>query len=93
METFVLDSVLLKLSTGITLTGYTTLRILYEDPDGTTGYWEASVCPSNNKYLQATLYDKLTKNGTWKVQAYIANSSEQYHGKWAELKVYDPLYS
>jgi hypothetical protein len=92
METFVGDTVKILLNTYIDLTGYSTIRIKYEKPDGTTGYWTASVCPDNSYYIMyTTFHSDLNIYGTWKLQGYVAHGGEYLHGKYATLQVLQPL--
>ena len=92
METFVGDTVKIILNTYTDVSAFGTLRIYYRKPSGTTGYWTAAICPTdNNKIQRSVLTSYLDENGTWKVQAFVQQGTEKYHGKWAEMKVYTPI--
>jgi len=91
METFVGDSVTITLSTSIDLTDYTEARIKYEKPDKTTGYWTPDTVLSTVMSYD-TNTDTLDQKGTWRLQAYVVFAGDvRLHGKWAEMKVYNPL--
>jgi len=93
MPVFVDDPIKLTLDTSRDVSGFSVLRVKYKRPDGVTGYWEAGVCPTDNKKIQVDLTNKLSIHGTWLVQAYVSNGTEGYHGMWAELKVLSPITS
>jgi hypothetical protein len=88
-KTFVDDNVLLILNTGKVLTTYTTLKIKYQDPDGNSGNWAATLHPTNNRMIEAVV--QFNQQGIWKVQAFVSNITEKFHGLWAEVKVYSPI--
>lgn len=94
MDTFVRDTINLRLNTGQDISGFSVIKVKYKDPAGTTGEWVAAVCPSNNNYVLIGIDQHLLVNGIWLVQAYVANTAEteRYHGDWAELAVANPLY-
>ena len=58
METFVGDSIKLMLDTNQDLSGYSNLFIKYIRPDGTTGNWASSECPTNNNVMERTYAKK-----------------------------------
>ena len=92
MEAFVNDTVKLLLDTKTDVSIFSVVRIKYKKPNGVTGYWSAAACPSNNDYVQyMTEENDLDIAGTWKVQVYVSEDGEHYHGKEAVFKVYDPL--
>ena len=93
METFVNDSTKLVLNTGMDISGYSTLKIKYKDPNGDTGEWTAALCPDSDLCMQVYLTGRIPTPGTWKAQAYISHGGEVYHGKWTEFQVLTPLYS
>ena len=91
-RTFVGDIVIISASTGIALAGNTMLRLKYEKPDKSTGYWTASVDPEDSTIAQfMTSGSSLDIRGTWRTQAYVEFVDWQGHGLWAEFKVYSPL--
>lgn len=59
----------IKLDTGINLSGAANLRILYESPNGTTGYWSGSVTETTKIVYQLS-NSTITSYGLWKLQAY-----------------------
>ena len=92
METFVGDSINLRLSTGIDVSAYSINRIRYVKPNGNTGYWNASADPSDVTVMQYTMNNgELDIRGTWIVQAYVQEGDTKFHGLWAEFKVFSSL--
>ena len=91
METFVGDSVKITLSTGVDLTTATQMLIKYEKPDGTTGSW-TPVLSGDSSMEFNTMTSTLDQRGTWRLQAFAAFGAARLHGRWAELKVFGPLY-
>lgn len=92
MKTFVGDTVQLNLNTSLVLTGYT-CRIKFKRPNGTVGWWDASIDPSNSKimYHIMDLYD-LNMPGEWTVQAHAyVPGGAHLHGEWASFTVMTPL--
>jgi len=92
METFVGDTVKILIDTDIDLSGFDEIKILYRKPDGSIGEWEAAVCPDDDTYIQYQCnISTLDMSGTWKLQAFVSNDNEQYHGKWTDLIVLSPI--
>lgn len=93
METFIGDTVDIRLNTGIDTTPYTTKYIKYAKPNGTTGHWVAATDPYDSNYLVVAC-DKnmLTLAGTWKIQSYLGNANESLHGQRIDLIVLAPIY-
>ncbi len=91
MRTFIDDTVTLSLNTGIDLTEFTELKIKYRRPDGVRGSWDAEIDPSDNMALDVYLGGKITVNGLWFVQAYVANGLSRYHGDIARFFAFNPL--
>jgi len=60
----------LKLDTGISLVGDTSMKILWKDPNGVTGEWEV-VSTDANKLVYNVLSTDVTVPGKWKMQAYV----------------------
>lgn len=91
MAVFVGDiGVQLKLDAGIDISSNTTLRIRYEKPDKTVGFWTATVSDTNFA-LYTTLEDDLDQGGEWVLQIFIITSSYTAHGQKATLEVIDPI--
>ena len=89
-KVFVNDEILLTLSTGKVLTVYTDKRVKFEKPNGVKGSWTATIHPSINTQMYATVYFDM--EGIWKVQAFISDGTGgTYHGMWADVKVYEAL--
>ena len=94
METFVGDTVTLRLDCEMDVSLYSTLRIKYKKPDGTSGFWPATLCSeSNNHIVYTTDHDDLDQNGTWEVQSFVMSSPTDYlNGAFEYFKVYEALY-
>lgn len=58
----------LSLDTSIDLSGAANPRVYYTKPDGTKGYWSASISGQNIEYTFTNA--DLDQEGTWYVQAY-----------------------
>lgn len=86
---FVDDDVLLTLNTNKTLTTFTNLRIKFQRPNGTSGYWAAAIHPSVATKMRATV--NFDTDGVWKVQAFASKVGEKYHGMWLDIKVYEAI--
>lgn len=92
MDTFVNDTVRITLNTNIDLSGYATLQIRYRRPDGTTGCWPATICPTDNEqmYYDCDL-DDLNQAGDWLIQGVALDAGAKLTGKWCKFKVYESL--
>jgi predicted choloylglycine hydrolase len=89
-KVFVNDEILLILSTQKVLTIYTIMKIKFEKPNGVKGSWPATIHPTINTKMYATVYFDM--EGIWKVQAFVSDGTlEQYHGMWVDVKVYEAL--
>ena len=68
-----------------------TKRIYYKKPDGTTGYWTATLSGTHILYYNATSADgifDIDQAGVWKLKAYIVyNSGAIYQGDVVELVI------
>jgi hypothetical protein len=92
LETFVGDTVLLSVSTDIALSAYSAWIIKFRRPDGTTGYWTASIDPDDsNRMIYATSPTDLNMEGLWVLQAHVEGVDTALHGLWVGLRVHDPL--
>ena len=60
----------LKLDTGISLVGATTMKILYTDPNSVDGEWTV-VSTDGTKLVYNVLETDITVAGTWQMQAYV----------------------
>jgi len=93
MDTFVGDVVTLSMETTIDLLDLS-LRILYNKPDGTIGFWEATKDPVDaSKMFYVTDKTDLDVLGKWKLQAYAFSAHHSGHGKIVELTVNNKIYS
>ncbi len=60
----------ITLDTGIDISAASVKRILYKDPRGTTGYFEATVVSTTKLQYQAT-NTSFAYSGEWRFQAYV----------------------
>ena len=88
-KVFVDDDVLLTLNTNKVLATFTNLRIKFINPNGIKGRWIATIHPSLNTRLRATVNFNIS--GIWKVQAFISKVGEKFHGMWVDIKVYNAI--
>jgi hypothetical protein len=72
------------------LTGATYTRILYEKPDGTKGYWDATVSGTKLSFdISSTVNDQ---EKLWKFQSYVEFASgKKYFGKIVEQIILNNL--
>jgi len=93
METYVNDTIRLTLDTKIDLSGYATLQIRYEKPDGTTGCWAATICPTDNtRMYYDTVIGDLDQAGEWLFQGVALDVGVKLSGKiWCKIKVKEML--
>jgi len=72
---------------GSDISAQTTLKILYEKPDGTEGEWVASVYNTNfAKYT--TIADDIDMEGKWSFRIYVELPSWLGYGEVDSIKVY-----
>jgi hypothetical protein len=92
METFVNDTIRLTVNTNIDISGYATIQIRYRKPDGATGCWTATICPTDNEcmYYDLTIGD-LDQVGEWLIQGIALDAGAQLTGQWCSFYVHDPL--
>ena len=92
METFVNDTIRITLNANIDLSGYATLNIRYKKPDGTTGCWVATICPTNNEYMFYDCdIDDLDQAGDWLIQGVALDIGVKLTGLWCKFTVHDSL--
>jgi len=94
METFVNDTIRITIDSNIDLSGYATLQIRYKKPDSTTGYWSATLCPTDNEcmYYDTQIGD-LDQVGEWLIQGVALDIGVKLSGKiWCKIKVLDMLF-
>lgn len=92
MDTYVGDSIQLKINTGMDISGYPDLCIKYRKPDGEVGTWTAVVDPSNNNVMLHTCeVEDLDVAGEWIIQASVKGGAQQLNGRWVRFSVFEPL--
>jgi hypothetical protein len=86
---YVGDTPLVKLDCVSDITGATSTRIYYKKPDGTAGFWVASVL--DNRYLTYQIPDNtvLDQAGDWKFQSYMTVASWTGYGETATQRIYE----
>ena len=79
------------LETGIaSLSGATTLQILYKKPDGTSGNWTAT---ANGTALEYNVQNNdIDQDGNWQLQAYVVIGGRNGYGEKTTLRV-DPTFN
>jgi hypothetical protein len=98
MDTFVGDTPRLVIKTGIDLSGYDTLLIKFRRPNHTSGFWTATIYPTNNTWMY---YDLLPTDlnipGMWALEAHAHDPAlpgavtAHLHGKPFNLDIAMPL--
>ena len=93
METFVNDTIRITVDANIDLSGYATLQIRYQKPDGTTGCWDATICPTDDTMMYYdTQIGDLDQAGVWLIQGVALDVGVQLSGKiWCKINVKDRL--
>lgn len=92
METFVGDTIILGLATGIDLSGYADLYVKFRRPNKSMGFWEAIIDPTDNTHMYyTTLETDLNMAGVWTLQAHAEDTGVHLHGKWVNFTVLTPL--
>lgn len=92
METFVGDTIRLVLNASIDLSGYTDLYIKFKRPNGSMGFWDATLDPlDNNRMYYDTTDSDLDMEGNWTVQGHAEAANIHLHGLWTNFKVNTPL--
>jgi hypothetical protein len=80
MSVFVGQSNLqLKLDTGISLAGATSMKILWTDPNGNNGEWIVNSIDTT-KLVYSIGAEDVSTPGTWKFQAYVVNGGPTAYG-------------
>jgi hypothetical protein len=72
------------LDTGIALAGATVIQIKYLKPDGTTGYWSASIVDST-KVSYTLAANNIDQAGTWAFQSYVEVSGGKWTGETTQI--------
>lgn len=85
------DSMLqLKLDTGISLAGATSMKILWKDPNGLSGEWIVSSI-DGTKLVYNVLTTDITVPGKWSMQAYVELGGLIGYGQIATQNFTTPL--
>ena len=81
----------LQLTTGVDITGATSLLIKYKDPDGTEGSFTATSSDDDNGVIYYDFTDgELDTRGVWTFWAYITFSDGRVApGEVSTIKVYN----
>ena len=82
----------IKLDTGQNLSAATTLRIVYEKPNGERGYWTASAIETTKLYYD-TQAGNLDVDGDWTIQAFVSLPTWTGYGESVTMTVYDNHYN
>lgn len=79
--------------TAVDLSGYSTLEILLDDPDGNTSTLTASFTTdgTDGKIEAATTSGLIDEAGTWFVQAKVSDGTTTIRSRVAQIQVYDNL--
>jgi nitrogen fixation protein FixH len=92
LQTFVGDTIRLDVNAGIDLSGYTDLYIKFKRPNGSMGFWAATLDPGDDTHMYYdTDVTDLNMPGTWVVQAHAEAANIHLHGLWTDFIVYTPL--
>ena len=92
METFLGDTVKISLEVGIDVSAYPILKIKYKKPNGVSGYWTATLDPTDDSVIYYICDSSdLDINGNWRIQAYVESLVAKGHGRIVDLKVFEPV--
>ena len=80
----------LVLETGVTITAATVSKILYKDPEGTTGFFDADISGTTALSYQ---FDntEITVPGDWEFQAYVEIGGLRAYGDKVYQRVIESL--
>jgi hypothetical protein len=70
----------LKFDTGLNLAAATVLKILFERPDGTAGFWAVTVI-DGTKLVYNVLETDINIAGNWQLQSYVEIAGKKGYGK------------
>ena len=73
------DYLTIYLDTNVTLTGASSLKILYKKPDGTQGEWDGEI-DSTTKIKYAVESGDIDQAGEWGFQSYFVLNGEIGYG-------------
>jgi len=79
------------LNVGVNIDASTTRQIKYRKPDGTSGYFAATLESSTSISYTTTSTADLNIKGSWKLQAYIVTPTWTNHGDIIRLNVREHL--
>jgi len=92
VETFVGDTIIIRVDAGIDLSTYDDLYIKFRRPNGTVGHWVAILDPTNNlRMYYLTDTNDLNLAGEWTIQAHAEELNVHLHGKLVTFDVLDPI--
>lgn len=83
------SNLVITLDTGIDLTGATETKILWQRPNGSQGFWNATV--SGTTLSRALTDTDIDRYGNWKFQAYVIKGGKKYYGNITEKLFLKPL--
>ncbi len=85
---YVDDDPLIRIDCGIgNLVGASTPKILYQKPDGTEGFWVATI--ANDRYLEyQTIEDDLDQEGVWLLHAFVMFGIKEKTGNLTSVRVH-----
>lgn len=92
MDTYVNDTVRITVDADLDLSGYATLQIRYQKPDGTKGCWTATIDPGDDERMYYDcIYGDLDVAGEWIIQGIAVDAGVRLTGRWCSFDVYDPI--
>jgi len=81
----------IRLNTGQSLTGATSMKIMVQKPDGTETEWVAQQYDSTTIYY-VTVSGDLAASGDYTLQSYVEWGEDSKHtGESVILKIYEPF--
>jgi hypothetical protein len=84
--------VVFNVATGVTLTGSSVTQLKIKKPSGAVTVWGAAIDGTNTQQLNYTTASKdLNEAGTYFIQTYIVQGSQQLLGETAKIYVYGPF--
>ena len=91
-ETFVGNTIRIRLNTSIDLSTYSDYGIKYKKPDGTTGVWVATLDSNVKRIYYDTAIADLDQAGVWVLQAEVLDGATVVlNGKMVNFTVYEPI--
>lgn len=82
------DLLLIELDTGYNgLATATEIKILFQKPDETKGFWTATHVPATNKIKYDVQEGDLDQEGPWSIQAYFKVSGREAFGTIVKFNI------